>query len=88
MTSVWPGRGDGFNPCFNGSVERGFPSSDVLILISAVSILVLMEVLREADVAPVADRAAGVSILVLMEVLREDANSARFAKIFRFQSLF
>ena len=65
----------GFNPCFNGSVERGHkrgtkPSAD------SVSILVLMEVLREAFGStrnPAGRRA--VSILVLMEVLREASSS-------------
>ena len=39
-----------FNPCFNGSVERGWlPASERRR--DSVSILVLMEVLREADIA-------------------------------------
>ena len=61
-----------FNPCFNGSVERG---NKLLALMSfmkgLVSILVLMEVLREEDRLSGAGKEATVSILVLMEVLRE-----------------
>ena len=62
----------GFNPCFNGSVERGRSTRTHYHGIDPVSILVLMEVLRE-DIRP---RVGGrdrriVSILVLMEVLRE-----------------
>ena len=37
----------GFNPCFNGSVERGFAKALPKAGGDAVSILVLMEVLRE-----------------------------------------
>ena len=61
-----------FNPCFNGSVERGGCLPTVSMRLCRVSILVLMEVLREvfpsrAELCP-----CPVSILVLMEVLREE----------------
>ena len=39
----------GFNPCFNGSVERGQRGRLDGAPLHAVSILVLMEVLREGD---------------------------------------
>ena len=62
-----------FNPCFNGSVERGHLWRLPQRRQREVSILVLMEVLREArailEGSPDPTR---VSILVLMEVLRED----------------
>ena len=41
----------GFNPCFNGSVERGEGASVNEVVKEAVSILVLMEVLREGKVS-------------------------------------
>ena len=62
-----------FNPCFNGSVERGVRRRPTEWPTDAVSILVLMEVLREATTAWRGNRALLVSILVLMEVLREAA---------------
>ena len=67
-----------FNPCFDGSVERGHPSRARFLGFAPVSILVLMEVLREEPRsrrcrAPI----HGVSILVLMEVLREGTQPAR-----------
>ena len=80
----------GFNPCFNGSVERGFEDDPRDHAPIEVSILVLMEVLREAgiDLAPKKTR-RGVSILVLMEVLREEfVMVTRSLTITPFQSLF
>ena len=38
-----------FNPCFNGSVERGRVGPIPFVDLDRVSILVLMEVLREAN---------------------------------------
>ena len=65
----------GFNPCFNGSVERGQRYGIQSYKGHSVSILVLMEVLREADQNFRDQRRIieqfAVSILVLMEVLRE-----------------
>ena len=47
--SPCPSRSEGFNPCFNGSVERGKAALELLNEAGEnVSILVLMEVLREA----------------------------------------
>ena len=43
---IWPWC---FNPCFDGSVERGVPSCVKIHSIVFVSILVLMEVLREEN---------------------------------------
>ena len=60
----------GFNPCFDGSVERG-PPTRTLPYPRGVSILVLMEVLREVTASLSGGEKHGVSILVLMEVLRE-----------------
>ena len=65
-----PGR-MGFNPCFNGSVERGDHDFYIMVFRDLVSILVLMEVLREGDCGHSAQSSIAVSILVLMEVLRE-----------------
>ena len=60
------------------------------IWIASVSILVLMEVLREGyAVAHLKTGWSTVSILVLMEVLREDENSKqKDRRENRFQSLF
>ena len=64
--------GGSFNPCFNGSVERGYISFHHAISVERVSILVLMEVLREGQIDGRRIHPPGrVSILVLMEVLRE-----------------
>ena len=68
-----PERGpDGFNPCFDGSVERGIDYPAPALRRHVVSILVLMEVLREAKHASRFKGQSYVSILVLMEVLREE----------------
>ena len=80
----------GFNPCFNGSVERGYPKNAISSISSLVSILVLMEVLREVDAtARTITLHFTVSILVLMEVLREEKmdNRSRPGMMW-FQSLF
>ena len=60
-----------FNPCFNGSVERGVVVDAFRRFHESVSILVLMEVLREEPRRRVNGSVGPVSILVLMEVLRE-----------------
>ena len=79
-----------FNPCFNGSVERGTTARDQTRGVSEVSILVLMEVLREEKKGPhLRARPRSVSILVLMEVLREVKNFPELLMPkMRFQSLF
>ena len=70
LPAVFQSKG-GFNPCFNGSVERGMPNGPSKRSAMHVSILVLMEVLREVIREARAAAAVLVSILVLMEVLRE-----------------
>ena len=66
-----------FNPCFNGSVERGKSRLNLAFETLIVSILVLMEVLREAPVSEELGSKGAVSILVLMEVLREVTTGAK-----------
>ena len=80
-----------FNPCFDGSVERGPKSvAGLKAVFLLVSILVLMEVLREGhNPRSQCNGTVYVSILVLMEVLREEEKKIWLpSNIPMFQSLF
>ena len=79
-----------FNPCFNGSCKRTRIVYIAIYKEDTVSILVLMEVVKELKVNNCQKNISNnVSILVLMEVVKEHLVRELQSGIYkRFQSLF
>ncbi len=87
---TYPAKKPGFNPCFNGRCKRTPPLIKIGFSLLYVSILVLMEDVKELFIpVTVFQPKAEVSILVLMEDVKEPQHfPTNRHYVDQFQSLF